>query len=632
MTDPGQVDVEAFLTEIGVSPDEADPIDSVGNTTILRSEESAASLPTYSPAGGHGAVQVSLGDLIAEGQVTAVYLGAQHSMRRQVAVHTVHHTRRTPAAPGRVLSEGWMQGALEHPNVVPVYGIGRDQEGLPLVLTKVVDTVPWSDVLQNPNHRLAPRGPDPLAFEIRRILDVCRALEHAHHRGIIHRDVKPDNVLIDADGSVYLHGWNLAVSLVTDRSGRFPLASEQDQIAGTPAYMAPELATKDAAALSVRTDVYLVGATLHHVVTGRPRHLGENVFDAFYSSVNSIPIEYGEDVPEELAAILNRAMARNPGDRFGTISELRGALERFLRHRAAHRLNHQGTLAEEEFARAIESGFEDYIVRELFATTFTIYQQAIREWSRNDRAKARLDVIVRRMISYEVARGSVDRARDLLTRLSRPDPALRARVDEAAREEAARDRQKAARVAVENTAHRSERRGRVRFMVAMVTVWTLFGFGFGALEFTGLFQPSLLSLTVVAGLAWMGLAALGGLQADSFFRSLTGRYVLAPTAVILVGSFAIIAYFINQDPAGYSNPAVIHRIVNLHFLLFFTSMATLNAFYDWRLVVSSAAYLGAFIAGFAWPEHVFWLMGGSNFVALSWAGWVIHRRARGKVT
>jgi hypothetical protein len=164
-------------------------------------------------------------------------------------------------------------------------------------------------------------------------------------------------------------------------------------------------------------------------------------------------------------------------------------------------------------------------------------------------------------------------------------------------------------------------------MLVMVAVWTLFPIAFGTLEATGLYQPSLLVLTVATGLAWFTVAGIGAAMGEALLRSLTGRYVAAPTAVIVVGSCAIIAYFLNQDPASHSSPEFVHRIVNLHFLLFFTAMATLNSFYDWRLIVSSAAYLAAFVAGFLWPDKVFWFMAASNFVALGWAGRLIHRRS-----
>lgn len=300
MTQDTPIDVAAMLTEVGIDAATADPAASVGESTILRSERSVEMLPQHLPR----ASEVSLESKIGEGEITEVYLGRQRSMRRAVAVRKVHPHRRTDNAPGYVLSAAWMLGAFEHPNILPVYAVAKDDEGLPLVIMKAIETVAWTEVLASPGHKLGcPRHADPLRFNIQRVIMVCEALEHAHFRGMIHRDVKPDNILIGRDGTVYLHGWELAVALEEDPSGRFPRAADQTQIAGTPAYMAPEMATRNAAQLGPTTDVYLVGATLHEVVTGQPRHTGENVFDAFYSAVASTPFQYNpERVPPSSAS------------------------------------------------------------------------------------------------------------------------------------------------------------------------------------------------------------------------------------------------------------------------------------------------------------------------------------------
>src|SRR5690606_8689637 len=101
------------------------------------------------------------------------------------------------------------------------------------------------------------------------------AVRFAHARGVLHRDLKPGNVMIGNFGEVYLLDWGIAVALRDDGTGRFPLASEATELAGTPSYMAPEMLGREAGPpLSERTDVYLAGAVLYELITGRPPHVG----------------------------------------------------------------------------------------------------------------------------------------------------------------------------------------------------------------------------------------------------------------------------------------------------------------------------------------------------------------------
>ena len=433
MTQDSPIDVAAMLTEVGVDAATASPATSVGDSALLRSEMSLASVPAYSS----GAPDVTMDTLVGEGQTSAVYLGRQRSMRRKVAVRTVHKTRRTAAAPGYIVSEAWMLGALEHPNILPVYDIKRDDQGMPLVVMKAIEAEPWSKVIADPRHPLGcPPDFDPIEFNVPRMIAICSALEHAHHRGVIHRDVKPDNVLIGRDGTVYLHGWDLSVHKTEDDERRFPRAADQSQIAGTPAYMAPELATCNFGAVGEATDVYLAAATFHEVFTGAPRHLGENVFDAFYSATASQPVDYDTGVvPAELADILNKAMSAKPEDRFATVRALRHALEGFLRHRPSLRLTGHATMAHDEFGRALQADAEEFMVRELFATAFTAYSSAREFWPRNPDAIDGLTRLQREMLDYELRKGSAARAKDLMSRIGEDSSRIMARLAAAERRE-----------------------------------------------------------------------------------------------------------------------------------------------------------------------------------------------------
>ena len=110
---------------------------------------------------------------------------------------------------------------------------------------------------------------DLLEWNLRVLMQICQALRFAHRRGIIHRDLKPDNVMIGEFGEVYLLDWGIALSLDDDGTGRFPVQGVRT-VAGSLAYMAPEMLDEEAGKLGPWTDVYLVGSTLVEILTGHP--------------------------------------------------------------------------------------------------------------------------------------------------------------------------------------------------------------------------------------------------------------------------------------------------------------------------------------------------------------------------
>src|SRR5262249_52505984 len=141
-----------------------------------------------------------------------------------------------------LLRESWITGGLEHPNIVPVHDLTVDESGRPRLLLKRIEGLPWSEVLHDAEalrQRFA--SDDPLDFNVRVLMQVCSPVNFAHRRGIVPRDLKPQNVMIGEFQEVYVLDWGLAVSLVDDGSGRLPLAADVDEMAGTPAYMAPEM-------------------------------------------------------------------------------------------------------------------------------------------------------------------------------------------------------------------------------------------------------------------------------------------------------------------------------------------------------------------------------------------------------
>ena len=239
---------------------------------------------------GQGHSALVLEGVLGRGGTGEVRLATQTSLGRKVAVKGLREEARTERNARNLMHEAWVTGALEHPNVVPVYDMGLDDDGQPLIILKRIEGVRWSDLLADPELVRREFGvEDTLEWHLRTMMQVCTAVHFAHSRGIVHRDLKPDNVMVGAYGEVYVLDWGIAVSLREDPDGRLPMASAATRLAGTPCYMAPEMLGEDPSRISERTDVYLLGAILYELVCESPPHDGPNIAAMFASVLNSQP-------------------------------------------------------------------------------------------------------------------------------------------------------------------------------------------------------------------------------------------------------------------------------------------------------------------------------------------------------
>jgi len=259
-----------------------------------------------------------------------VRLAEQRSVGRKVAVKSVREAYRSSDAGLRLLREAWVTGALEHPNVVPIYDMGVNAEGDPLVVLRRVEGETWASLIEEPARleRIAGRT-DKLEWHLRTLVQVCHAVDFSHERGIVHRDIKPSNVMIGRHGEVYLLDWGLATSLRPDPSGRLPVVERVDG-AGTLAYMAPEMLGGKGASIGVASDVYLLGATLYEILLGEPPHLADGTFDGAVSSIVASPPEVSASVPPMMAAVCEKAMQLRPADRYPSAAAFRDAVTEIL--------------------------------------------------------------------------------------------------------------------------------------------------------------------------------------------------------------------------------------------------------------------------------------------------------------
>ncbi len=273
---------------------------------------------------------------IGRGGMGVVYRARQRSLGRDVAIKKLK-------VPGedverKFLAEALVTGRLDHPNIVPVYDVGESATGEALLAMKLVDGVSWKRLLR-PKTDAEKRRAEATDQEghLRILLGVCNAIAFAHSRGIVHCDLKPENVMVGEFGEVLVMDWGLACDVRDDRppaeAAEYLHKSELDAPFGTPAYMAPEQAWGHGHEVGPWTDVYLLGAILHEVVVGRPPHVGGGAMAVLWRAAHSEPHDYDASVPSDLAKICHVAMARKPEERFPSVTAFAEAVRDHLTHR-----------------------------------------------------------------------------------------------------------------------------------------------------------------------------------------------------------------------------------------------------------------------------------------------------------
>lgn len=468
--------------------------------------------------------------LLGEGGMGRVAVATQRSLGREVAVKSVRPDRASSISFEALLHEARLTGMLEHPNVIPVHALGCDDAGNPVMVMKRVEGVVWRDLLRDEAHPAWGALPgDHLGRHLEVLGQICNAVHFAHSRGVVHRDLKPDNVMVGAFGEVYLLDWGIALKLESHEPTR--------TVVGTPIYMAPEMLDGEAG-VSPRTDVFLLGATLHEVLTGRPRHEGVTVREVLSSVRAVLPYDYGPTVPAELAAIANRATSAAAEARFADALAFRNALADFVRHRGSVELAEEGArlLAALRGASAAGIGDDASRIRKLAAECRFAFQQALRVWDGNARARSGLQACLVRMIELELASSNRGAVEGLLAELPEPRPDLAEAL--AALDTTLRGHEHA-RVELTRLAHESDVRVSARQRNVSLVVLLLFAFGITARHFgTSSAAVGIDDLILFSGSA----CALGALVAAvghrAFLRTRINRQIAVLMAISLGSQLA----------------------------------------------------------------------------------------------
>jgi tRNA A-37 threonylcarbamoyl transferase component Bud32 len=261
-----------------------------------------------------------------------------------------------PRCRARFLREARITGRLEHPGIVPVYAVGQGPDGRPHYAMRFIEGQSLGAAIRHfHDPQRASRDPGERLLELRQLLArfvvVCNTMAYAHNKGVIHRDIKPDNIMLGPYGETLVVDWGLAKELrVEDQTAENAADSNPPQSAisnpqvdgaetgtglpvGTPVYMSPEQAAGALELVGQASDVYSLGATLYTLLTGeRPftDTLLAEVLEKVRGGIFIHPHQLDKRVPKALDAITRKAMAWSPKERYGSAQELADDVERYL--------------------------------------------------------------------------------------------------------------------------------------------------------------------------------------------------------------------------------------------------------------------------------------------------------------
>jgi tetratricopeptide (TPR) repeat protein len=285
--------------------------------------------------------------LHAQGGIGRVWLARDEDLGRDVALKELRPDRGdSPQAAARFLEEARITGQLEHPGIVPVYELVRPADGRPCYAMRFVGGRTLADAIRAYHRQREAGEAGPLALRelLGAFVGVCNAVAYAHSRGVLHRDLKPANVALGDYGEVLVLDWGLAKVLgqTEEPAGVPPVArgagdgggwTQQGQVLGTPAYMAPEQAEGRLDLVDRCSDVYGLGAVLYELLTGVPPFDGTDtpaVLKRVVQEPPRPPRQRVPAVPPALEAVCLKALAKPPGQRYASARELAQEVGRFL--------------------------------------------------------------------------------------------------------------------------------------------------------------------------------------------------------------------------------------------------------------------------------------------------------------
>ncbi len=287
------------------------------------------------------------GQQFGEGGMSLLMEAVDTNLMRKVAMKVLREDRNIDEDElGLMVVEAQITAQLDHPNIVPIYELGIDKKKRLFFTMKKVIGKPLYEII---NEKELPTRTERDIFNLIQImLKVCDAVAYAHSKGVLHRDLKPDNIMVGNFGQVYLMDWGVAylrkrvdqacsdidISEVKKRKYYTFRKERKGSIVGTPCYMPPEQASGELKAVDERSDVFTLGAILYEILTGEfpipGKSLQEMTANAKKCEFQPPDKRVDFPLPVGLVRITMKAMSKDPADRHQSVEELRNDLESFL--------------------------------------------------------------------------------------------------------------------------------------------------------------------------------------------------------------------------------------------------------------------------------------------------------------
>jgi len=302
---------------------------------------------------------------IARGGMGAVRRAFDEDLKRMVAVKVMLPSlSKNQFLAQRFVDEARITALIDHPNIAPVYRLAKaDHGGMSLVMKLIEGRTFTNYIYSLPDPPWAVETLDAL---LSIFVKVCDGVAFAHSRGVVHLDLKPDNIMLGSFGQVYVVDWGIArYRPDPERTALLTTLSPKDASTGTPSYMSPEQALRIDAHISELTDVFLLGGMLYEVLTGQRPYGGRNVATILTSAIRGIvvpPAERAPDraIPPALAAIAMKALAPQPKDRYQSVLDLQRDVVAF--QRGEERVPRRAYAAGSVVIREGEPGDEAFVI------------------------------------------------------------------------------------------------------------------------------------------------------------------------------------------------------------------------------------------------------------------------------